>query len=759
VDERGQSVTLGGTTRFILSIHTFITVLVVATVLPFLFFSGHLVRRAATSEQELIVSTVRDTVQGAAGDVKRRLDGVWSLAQTIADARMLQIADLAQFQNRWGHVADREGLTTILYDTSGQQLVNTAYPFGSPLPSEPEAVRRVVATGEATITDLTRDAISGKPTVSILIPVRRDGKIVYVSSLQIMSAIASVMTEQVLPPKQIAYLTDRAGIILYRTSDPERFIGARPPAEFPRDTEARQLGSLLTNSLDGSQVYVAYRRVEPPGWTLAVSIPYDILIAPVSNSLYRTLATALAMLLLAAVAAWTLGRSLARSVAGLSRLADTLGTGAGKERPVITHVREVNAVAAAMLSAEEALRAQTDQRERVTDALKAEIAGRERAEQQLRQSQKMEAIGQLTGGLAHDFNNLLAIIVGSLDILRDRWSEDQASRDLAEDALNAALHGADLTSQMLAFARRQPLAPERSDINEVIRSFVRLLRRTLGEDILINLRLADDLWPVLVDRAQLEAAITNLATNARHAMPAGGQLSIGTRNTSLDEDYASTHAEVVPGDYVVIEISDTGTGIPRDVIDRIFEPFFTTKEPGQGTGLGLAMVFGFLKQSGGHIAAYSEPGVGTTFRLYLPPVAGAVSTEQQVTSPPVERGHGQVILAVEDNAGLRRVLVRQLTLAGYRTVEAATAREALIVLQDEAAIDLLLTDIVMPGGMNGYELARIATGLRPGLKIMLTSGFSERESGGADIPPATPVLRKPYQQAELLRLVHETLER
>ena len=239
-------------------------------------------------------------------------------------------------------------------------------------------------------------------------------------------------------------------------------------------------------------------------------------------------------------------------------------------------------------------------------------------EGQLRQSQKMEAIGNLTGGMAHDFNNLLGIIVGNLDLARERGGSDAELQEMVGEALDAALRGADLTRRLLAFARRQPLRPVRIDINELVSDTVRLLRRLLGEDIEISLELAEKIWPVTIDPAQLEASLANLATNARDAMPKGGRLIITTANRHLDADYVAVHADAAEGDFVMIEVSDTGTGMSEEIISHIFEPFFTTKEAGKGTGLGLSMVFGFLRQSGGHVNVYSEPGAGTTFRLYLP---------------------------------------------------------------------------------------------------------------------------------------------
>ena len=297
-------------------------------------------------------------------------------------------------------------------------------------------------------------------------------------------------------------------------------------------------------------------------------------------------------------------------------------------------------------------------------AVARDISERQAIEAQLRQAQKMEAIGNLTGGVAHDFNNLLGVIIGNLDLLRERLA-DQDLDELAREACDAALRGADLTRHLLAFARRQPLEPRRIDVNELIAGITKMLGRMLGEDIEISVETAPDLWPVVADPAQLNSAIANLANNARDAMPQGGRLHFATRNAYLDDDYAAHHAEVVAGDYIVIEVSDTGMGIEPAVLNRIFEPFFTTKEQGKGTGLGLSMVFGFMRQSGGHINVYSETGKGTVFRLYLPRGVPAVSDSTPKSEHPTQGGR-ETILVVEDNEGLRRVFIKQLTEFGYR---------------------------------------------------------------------------------------------
>jgi two-component system, chemotaxis family, CheB/CheR fusion protein len=385
---------------------------------------------------------------------------------------------------------------------------------------------------------------------------------------------------------------------------------------------------------------------------------------------------------------------------------------------------------------------------------------RTKLEAQLHQAQKMEAIGNLTGGMAHDFNNMLGVIIGNIDLLRDLKGEDSDIDELTREALDAAFRGADLTRRLLAFARQQPLRPQHVDVNELVSGITRLLRRTIGEDVEISLDLAPELWPVVVDPAQLEASLTNLATNARDAMADGGRLMIVTGNRTLDADYAAQHAEVVPGGYVMLEVSDTGSGMTSEVMHRIFEPFFTTKSRDKGTGLGLSMVFGFIKQSGGHIGVYSEPGIGTTFRLFLPRMTEDVPAVEESGATPLLHGRGESVLVVEDNAALRRVVTRQLGELGYRVLAAENAAAGLELL-DRQSIDLLLTDIVMPGGINGRELARRARQRWPGIKIVFTSGFSEARLNGDAGPLAacTPLLSKPYRKEDLASAAREALDR
>jgi PAS domain S-box-containing protein len=376
-------------------------------------------------------------------------------------------------------------------------------------------------------------------------------------------------------------------------------------------------------------------------------------------------------------------------------------------------------------------------------------------EAQLRQAQKMEAIGQLTGSIAHDFNNLLAIIIGNLDYVLPRL--DAGTKEVLEDALEAALRGSDLTGRLLAFARRQPLQPESTDINALVQDTIKLLSRLVTPNVSIELDLGTAVWPVDVDKGQFVAALTNLVTNARDAMPRGGRITISTRNAGPSDSKPVLDGERVERDFVLIEVSDAGTGIAAENLNHVFEPFFTTKDPGKGTGLGLSMVFGFAKQSRGDVAVRSTPGVGTTFRLSLPRSSERPAEAPKAPESARERGRG-TILVVEDDTTLRRTVVRQLIELGYTVLEAQDARMALDVLSGGRRIDLLLTDIVMPGDIDGLGLADQAVTLHPALRVLLTSGFPEARSRVTEKSGLTfRLLKKPYRKESLAQMVDDAL--
>ena len=405
-----------------------------------------------------------------------------------------------------------------------------------------------------------------------------------------------------------------------------------------------------------------------------------------------------------------------------------------------------------------------------TAELEHETRLRRESEATLVQALKMEAVGQLTGGIAHDFNNMLTIIVGNLDTMRRRLSgAADGGRELAarlvrpiEMALQGARSASELTHRLLAFARRQALAPAPADLNRLVAGMSELLRRTVGESIAIETVLAGGLWPTLVDANQLENVVINLVVNARDAMPKGGSVTIETANAYLDEAYAARFGDVTAGQYVLLSVSDTGTGIPPDVLPRMFEPFFTTKAGGEGSGLGLAMVHGFVKQSGGHIRIYSEVGQGTTVKIYLPrlvnvePVLAVPAELPPADAAAPRAGAAETVLAVEDNDAVRHYARTALEDLGYRVLEARNADEALRLIEGGTHVDLLFTDVVLGSGLNGRELASKITQQLAGLPVLFTTGYTRNaivHHGRLD--PGVHLLDKPYTQQELGRKLRE----
>ncbi len=388
----------------------------------------------------------------------------------------------------------------------------------------------------------------------------------------------------------------------------------------------------------------------------------------------------------------------------------------------------------------------------------ADVTERVQAEQTSRQAQKMEAIGHLTGGVAHDFNNLLQIIGANLDQTARAVGANPKEAERVQNALHAVARGARLTAQLLAFARRQTLDPRSTNVGRVIQDMTDLLRRTLGERIEVECVVAGGLWNTLIDPSQVENAILNLAINARDAMPDGGKLTLEVANAFLDDAYAAQHAEVSAGQYVMVAVSDTGSGMPPEVVARVFEPFFTTKPEGRGTGLGLSQVYGFVKQSGGHIKIYSEPGQGTTVKLYLPRTRKPQEAVGPVAGGVVEGG-AECVLVVEDDEAVRAAAVDSLTELGYSVLKAENAEQALTILASGAAVDLLFTDVVMPGPIHTRELARRAQELRPNIVVLYTSGYTQNaivHNGKLD--DDVFLLSKPYRRDELARKLRSLLD-
>jgi len=381
------------------------------------------------------------------------------------------------------------------------------------------------------------------------------------------------------------------------------------------------------------------------------------------------------------------------------------------------------------------------------------------AQAALAQTQKMEALGQLTGGVAHDFNNLLHVIRNALAILQRKLrSEDGEVQQYLQMAQRNTDRAASTTARLLAFSRLQPLDPQPTDLNRLIAGMAELLRHTLGENVAMESVLGSGLWPVAIDRNQLETAILNLAVNARDAMPASGKLTIETANAHLDDAYVQAHSEVKPGQYAMIAVSDTGDGMTREIAARAFDPFFTTKKA--GTGLGLSQVFGFIKQSGGHLKIYSEPGQGTTVKIYLPRLAGAALVQSTSVVTPDAAVAGEAVLVVEDDEDVRTFTVHVLSQLGYRVLSAGDGRAALRILEECGGVDLLFTDVGLPDGMSGRELAGQVSQRWPGMRVLYTTGYARNSivhHGRLD--PGVELITKPFTQGDLAAKVRATLDR
>jgi signal transduction histidine kinase len=756
--------------------------------LPILAFVAILLWQYSAAERSRLEAGARDTVRATRIAVDRELAGLAAALEILALAPELQgrDRDLAAFHRRAEDVRSRIGVVAVLRDAAGQQLVNPRMPLGAALPTSSlaEPNPAVWRSGRPVVSDVFVGAVAGEPLFAVQVPVARpDGPPDILSLSLPVERIRVVITERALPEEWIVAVVDGAGSIVARNMRHQDFVGRPATASFrERATDAE--GAWRGLALDGTPVLTAYARTSLADWRVAIGVPERVLTEPLRRSLMLLLGVGAALLLLAVGLAFVVGRRIQQSLRALSQRAEALG--AGLVVPVLAApVREVSEVGRTLAEASALLRAREEElrgfnadlearvTERTRDLAAArerlldEMAEREKAEAQLRQSQKMEAVGRLTGGIAHDFNNLLTVILGNLTAARRRLG-DTADERLAR-ALDGAREGgrraAELTQRLLAFSRQQPLAPAAVDANRLIAGMADMLRRTLGEDVQIETVAAGGLWRALADPHELENAILNLAVNARDAMPGGGKLTIESGNVYLDEAYADTREEVRAGQYVMISVSDTGSGMPPDVVAKVFEPFFTTKPAGKGTGLGLSQVYGFAKQSGGHVAIYSEPDLGTTVKLYLPrlkdgALPAAVPERALGTLEPVgPMGCGETILVVEDDDMVREFATVSLEEAGYRVLAAADGPAALALLDAHPEIALLFTDVVLPGTMNGRALANEVAARRPELKAVFTTGYTRNaiiHHGRLD--EGVAFVGKPYTASALALKLRQVLD-
>ncbi|WP_207792109.1 ATP-binding protein [Siccirubricoccus phaeus] len=757
----------------------------VALVLPILVGLGLMLWQRAEAERAALQESATEAAQSAALAVDRELVGLSAALEVMLVSRELREGNLAGFHRQASAVRDRLGLQVVLRERDGTQLVNTRLPWGTDLPRAalPDPGPALWEGGRPVVSDLFLGAVTGTAMFAVQGGVRLpDGRQAILGLSLPVERIRQLLVEEGVPEGWTLAVVDGAGRILARNIRHEELVGREATADLRANTQG-QGGTWRGTTLDGTKALGAYAVTRLAGWRVAVGVPEQQLTAPLHDSLRLLAGVGFALLLISALLAFLFARAIALPLQALARQAAALGRGE-RLRLTQTRVREIGEISLAMVEASRRLRAReaelqtlnaglerhveerTEELSEANARLRAEAAERERAEAQFRQAQKMEAVGRLTGGVAHDFNNLLTVVIGNLSLIRRQIGPE------APERLQRAVHGADegarraaeLTRRLLAFSRQQALAPEPVEVNRLVAGMSDLLQRTIGEEVQVETVLAGGLWRALVDPNQLESALLNLAVNARDAMPEGGKLTIETANAHLDEAYAAARAEVRPGQYVMVSVSDTGTGMTPEVLARAFEPFFTTKPVGKGTGLGLSQVYGFAKQTGGHAAIYSELGQGTVVKLYLPrmresgpvPIAPTPGIQDPL---PLAPGRGETVLLVEDEPMVRDFAATALEDAGYRVLLADQGPAAIALLETHPEIALVFTDVVLTGPMNGRALADVVAARWPKLPVLFSTGYTRNaiiHHGRLD--PGVELLNKPYTGNALAAKVRQMLD-
>jgi signal transduction histidine kinase/ActR/RegA family two-component response regulator len=750
--------------RNTLSIQARLTMLALVTALPLVALGSFAILRTVDDQRAQIESDVRQMVESFLADLDRQITAIWAELQVLATSPSLQTGDFGAFDQQMRAALKIRGTSIVLHDTHAQQLLSTNLPFGEPLPraTNSEMHDRVVATGEPQISDLVMGAVLKRPILTLGVPVFRDGEVVYVLAMGLgPEVLSALMQDQRLSPDWTAAILDRKGIIVARNRDLDRFLG-KPVAPMLRQKLAEAIESWIPNvTSDGIPVYSTFRRSPMTGWTVAIGLPREFVDAPLRRAQWIAFGGGAAVLALSLTLAWWVARGIRRPVEALTTAASILGSGQSLG-PFIGGVRELEQVGEALRKAAAALARNREQLETrvaertqelaaANERLRAEIIAREQAQAALLQAQKMEAMGQLTGGVAHDFNNLLTAVSGSLALLEPRVSDERSLR-LLRTAQRGASRGAKLTESLLAFARKQRLDPVSADLNSIVVEMSEILRRSIGASVEVRHGLEKELWPVLIDVSQIETALLNIAINARDAMPGGGTLLIETANIRAGSE--ELPAEVAGQDCVLLALRDTGTGMSPEVIERAFEPFFTTKEIGKGTGLGLSMVFGVVRQSGGTVRIRSRLREGTTVQIYLPRTLEAAASGPRGAAQPQAAATAH-LLVVDDDPDVRWITAEDLRELGYVVTEADSGRAALAILERDDPCDLMIVDVVMTG-LSGTDTVRLARRTRPDLKVLFSSGYADMSRFEADIGNDM-LLKKPFKQEILAEAVRTAL--
>lgn len=729
-------------------IRTRLLLLVLAVLVPaFLaatFGIGYMYEEERTFHRE----SMRETARALALVIDKEVATREALLKALAESPALNKRDFEGFYRHAQALAKERDVAIILHKTDGvEQIVNTRHPYGSQLPAMLPIARQLRAehAADATVvSNLYLPPVGQEYSFAIQVPVKRDGKVLYYLVMgSYVTQLQSVFAEQSLPHEWLAGIVDRHGMLLARSKDPDKFIGKPVRDDFAK---ALLIGDGFHEgmTLAGVRATAFFSRAPTSGWTFFVSVPNSTLKRPAEDTALLMGGISLLLIAITALAALAIARRTARSVEALRRSAEALGRG---ERVAREHTGtlEIDAVNAAMMQAGEEIRsARSDLEQRVAEA----VASAERSQRALLQAQKLEALGRLTGGIAHDFNNILQTVATGLELAQLRSTEPLAISAL-ESCKRAVHRAAELTRQLGAFGRVQDARLETIDPHRQLLEMKTLLRSGLRGDIDFQLDVPMHLWPVTVDPLQFELALLNLTINARDAMSSGGVLQLQARNETLNVQTG----DLAPGQYLRITVADNGEGMTADVLAKALDPFFTTKSVGKGSGVGLPQAYGFARQSGGTLVLRSQPGAGTQVMLYLPRVHRPMTQPRQDTDMPVHKAQGETLLFVEDDPLVRDVVSPALEAAGFRVLRAADGEQALRMLEAGEHIDVLFTDIVMPGSLNGIELAERARARFPDMPVVLATGYTEQRVQ----MPAVRTLAKPYEVSQVVDALLEAL--
>ncbi len=758
-----------------------LVLLALAAALPLLLSSYFMFSRLAANERDNIRQSLLLNSKTLAALVDSEIQTHVAIVATLAQSPTLKSGDFKNFQAEVNQALKLvPGSWITVRSVKGEVLMTTLTPFAAPDQNTATLIDGVPNFSKVgpSIGDLATGAVSKRHRAMVEIPVFRDDVPLYDISISLVPERFLALLNDKYTNGEVVGIIDRNRNFVARIPAHDTRVGTRASEGWRAAIDKTPEGIVENRTLEGELSLTAYSSTRH-GWTVGVARLEKEIQSPLQNILRSSFAVALALAGLSFILAVLIARNVSSGMSALTRAARDVGEGKTPAR-FPTPFAEATTLASTLLDASEEL----DRRGRAlelanlvleqkvqerTSELKAELIRREEAEATLRHAQKIETIGQLTGGIAHDFNNMLTVIMGNLDTVQRRMQGIEGATTLSrpiESAQQGARNAAKLTHRLLAFARQQPLEPEAISINSLIAGMSDMMSRIVGEQVKIETVLSAGLWPTFADANQLENSLANLIVNARDAMPDGGKLTIETSNTYFDETYVQRFRDVKPGQYVMLSVTDAGTGIDKEKLERIFEPFFTTKGVGKGTGLGLAMVHGFVKQSGGHIRVYSEVGEGTSVKIYLPRLAdnanmAAVprSTAEAVFVESPTAKKDETILLVEDDRGVSEYAVLALEDLGYRVLVAQDASEGLAMLNKAKRVDLLFTDVVLGGEMNGRQLADAVEKLKPKLPVLFTTGYTRNaiiHHGKLDA--GVNLLNKPYTQRDLALKVRAVID-